>query len=77
LLLYSSNLNLGVPNNLAINKQGREALERQVQDLETELKGTHKVRRGAERALAEADATIDTLRRDMSRLEEENTAMVL
>jgi hypothetical protein len=35
------------------------------------------VRRGAERALAEADATIDTLWRDVSRLEEENTAMVL
>jgi hypothetical protein len=37
----------------------------------------HEVRRGAERALAEADATIDTLWRDVSRLEEENTAMVL
>jgi predicted nucleic acid-binding Zn-ribbon protein len=34
------------------------------------------VRRGAERALTEADATIDTLRRDMTRLEEENSAMV-
>jgi hypothetical protein len=42
-------------------KQGREALERQVRDLEVELKGTHEVRRGVERALAEADATIDTL----------------
>jgi hypothetical protein len=27
--------------------------------------------------LGEADATIDTLRHDMTRLEEENTAMVL
>jgi hypothetical protein len=27
--------------------------------------------------LAEADATIDTLRQDVSRLEEENAAMVL
>jgi hypothetical protein len=30
-----------------------------------------------ERALAEADATINTLQRDVSRLEEENAAMVL
>jgi hypothetical protein len=35
------------------------------------------VRRGTERALAEADATIDTLRRDILWLEEENAAMVL
>jgi hypothetical protein len=36
------------------------------------------VRRGAERALAEADATIDTLwRHDVSRQEEESAAMVL
>jgi chromosome segregation ATPase len=33
-------------------KQGRETLERQVRDLEAKLKGAHKVRRGAERALA-------------------------
>jgi hypothetical protein len=45
-------------------KQGREALERQVWDLEEELKGVHEVRRGAERALAKADATINSLRRD-------------
>jgi hypothetical protein len=57
-------------------KQGREALERQVRDLEVDLKGAHEVRRGAERALAEADATINTLRRDALRLEEENTVMV-
>jgi predicted nucleic acid-binding Zn-ribbon protein len=57
-------------------KQGRETLERQVRDLEVELKGAHEVRRGAERALAEADATINTLRRDMLRLEEENAVMV-
>jgi hypothetical protein len=30
-----------------------------------------------ERALAEADATINTLQHDVSRLEEENAAMVL
>jgi acetolactate synthase regulatory subunit len=35
------------------------------------------VRRGAERALAEADATITLLRRDVQRLEEENSASVL
>jgi chromosome segregation ATPase len=57
-------------------KQGREALERQVRDLEVELKGAHEVRRGAERALAEVDATINTLRRDALRLEVENTVMV-
>jgi hypothetical protein len=34
------------------------------------------VRRGTERTLAEADATIDTLRRDVTRLEEENSMMV-
>jgi hypothetical protein len=32
---------------------------------------------GAERALAEADATIDSLRRDVQRLEEENSMSVL
>jgi chromosome segregation ATPase len=57
-------------------KQGREALERQVRDLETELKGAHEVHRGAECALAEADATIDSLRHDTQRLEEENSVMV-
>jgi chromosome segregation ATPase len=57
-------------------KQGREALERQVRDLEAELKGAHEVRRGAERALAEADATITSLRRDAQRLEEESSVMV-
>jgi hypothetical protein len=35
------------------------------------------VRWGAERALAEADATIASLRRDVQRLEEENLASVL
>jgi hypothetical protein len=34
------------------------------------------VRRGAERALAEADAIICTLQGDVKRLEEENSAMV-
>jgi hypothetical protein len=42
-------------------KQGHEALERQVRDLEVELKGAHEVCRGAEHALAEADATISLL----------------
>jgi hypothetical protein len=56
--------------------QGREALERQVRDLEAELKGAHEVRRGAERALAEADATTNSLWRDVQRLEEENSAIV-
>jgi hypothetical protein len=46
-------------------KQGREALEHQVRDLEAELREAHEVRRGAERALAEADATINSLRRDV------------
>jgi acetolactate synthase regulatory subunit len=58
-------------------KQGRETLEHQVRDLETELRGAHEVRRGAERTLAEADATIALLRRDVQRLEEENLASVL
>jgi hypothetical protein len=58
-------------------KQGRKTLERQVWDLEAELKGAHEVHQGAERALAEADATINSLRRDMQRLEEENSVMVL
>jgi hypothetical protein len=57
-------------------KQGCEALECQVQDLEADLKGVHEVRRGAERTLAEADATINSLWRDGLRLEEENTVMV-
>jgi acetolactate synthase regulatory subunit len=62
---------------LLMYKQKRETLERQVRDLETELRGAHEVRRGAERALAEADATIASLRRDVHRLEEENLASVL
>jgi chromosome segregation ATPase len=57
-------------------KQGREALECQVWDLEAELKGAHEVRRGVERALAEADATINSLQRGAQRLEEENSVMV-
>jgi hypothetical protein len=35
------------------------------------------VRRGAERALAEADATIASLWRDVQRLEEENSVSAL
>jgi hypothetical protein len=57
-------------------KQGREVLERQVRDLEAELKGAHEVRRGAERALAKADASINSLRHDAQRLEEENSATI-
>jgi hypothetical protein len=56
-------------------KQGRKALERQVRDMEAELKGAHEVRQGAERALAEADGPINSLRRDVQRLEEENSVM--
>jgi hypothetical protein len=37
----------------------------------------HEVRRDAERALAKADDTITSLRRDVQRLEEENSASVL
>jgi hypothetical protein len=62
---------------LARYKQGRETLERQVRDLETELRGAHEVRRGAERALAEADATIASLRHDAQRFEEENSTLAL
>jgi hypothetical protein len=58
-------------------KQKGKTLERQVRDLETELRGAHEVRWGAERTLAEADATIASLRCDMQRLEEENLASVL
>jgi septal ring factor EnvC (AmiA/AmiB activator) len=58
-------------------KQGRETLERQVRDLETELRGADEAHRGAERALTEADATINSLWRDVQRLEEENSATVL
>jgi hypothetical protein len=58
-------------------KQGRETLECQVRDLETKLRGAHEVRRGAERALVEADATIASLQHDMQRLEEENSASAL
>jgi hypothetical protein len=58
-------------------KQGRETLERQVRDLETELRGAHEVHRGAERALADADATIASLWHDVQRLEEENSATAL
>jgi chromosome segregation ATPase len=62
---------------LLMYKQKREALERQVRNMEAELKGAHEVRQGAERALAEADATIDSLRRDVQRLEEENSVSAL
>jgi hypothetical protein len=57
-------------------KQGRETLERQVQDLEAELKKVHKVRWGAKCALGETDATMSVLQRDISWLAEENEAMV-
>jgi hypothetical protein len=57
-------------------KQGCEALECQVRDLEAELKRAHEVHQGAECALAEADATINSLWRDAQRLEEENSVMV-
>jgi septal ring factor EnvC (AmiA/AmiB activator) len=62
---------------LLMYKQKREALECQVRDMEAELKGAHEVRQGAERALAEANATIASLRHDVQRLEEENSASAL
>jgi chromosome segregation ATPase len=62
---------------LLMYKQKREALERQVRDMEAELKGAHEVRQGTERALAEADTTIAALRRNVQRLEEENSALAL
>jgi septal ring factor EnvC (AmiA/AmiB activator) len=62
---------------LARYKQTCDTLEWKVRDLEAELKGAHKMRRGTERALAEADATILTLQGDVRRLEkEENSATV-
>jgi hypothetical protein len=61
---------------LARYKQTRDTLERKVCDLEAELKETHEVRRGAERALTEANATIRTLQGDVRRLEEESSTMV-
>jgi predicted nucleic acid-binding Zn-ribbon protein len=61
---------------LARYKQVRETMERKIHDLEAELKEAHEVRRGAERALAEADATIHTLQGNMGQLEEENSTMV-
>jgi hypothetical protein len=63
-------------NALARYKQARDTLERKVRDLEAKLKGAHKVRRGAERALAEADTRIRMLQGDMRRLEEESAVMV-
>jgi hypothetical protein len=62
---------------LAMYKQKRETLEHQVSDLEAELRGAHEAHRGAERALAEADATVTSLWRDVQRLEEENVASAL
>jgi hypothetical protein len=57
-------------------KQGHKTLERQVRDLEADLRRAHEVHRGTERALEETDATMNALQRDISRLEEENTVMV-
>jgi hypothetical protein len=50
---------------LLMYKQRCEVLECQVRDLEAELKGAHEVRQGAEHALAEANATIAMLQRDV------------
>jgi multidrug resistance efflux pump len=47
-------------------KQGHETLERQDQDLEAELRRAHEVRRGAERALEETDATMNVLQHDIA-----------
>jgi uncharacterized membrane protein YgcG len=62
---------------LVMYKQKHETLERQVRDLETELRGAHEVHWGAKRTLAKADATIASLWHDMQRLEEENLASVM
>jgi hypothetical protein len=62
---------------LLMYKQKCKALECQVRDMEAELKGAHKVHQGVERTLAEANATIATLWRDVQRLEEENSASAL
>jgi hypothetical protein len=42
-------------------KQGREALERQIRELDVKLRGAHEMRRGAERALEETNATVSAL----------------
>jgi predicted nucleic acid-binding Zn-ribbon protein len=57
-------------------KQGRDTLERQVRDLEAELRRAHEVHRGAERASEETNATMSALQHDISQLEEENEVMV-
>jgi septal ring factor EnvC (AmiA/AmiB activator) len=41
-----------------------------------ELRRAHEVRRGAERALEQTDATMNALKRKTSQIEEENKAMV-
>jgi hypothetical protein len=45
--------------------------------MEAELRGALEVHQGAERALAEADAAIASLQRDVQRLEEDNSASAL
>jgi hypothetical protein len=57
-------------------KQGWEALERQVRNRVAKLRKAHEMRMGAERALEQADTTMGGLQREMSRIGEENEAMV-
>jgi DNA repair exonuclease SbcCD ATPase subunit len=56
--------------------QKRDTLERQVGNLEAELKRANESRRGAEQALKKASSTLDELHRELTRIELENEAMV-
>jgi hypothetical protein len=57
-------------------KQGREALECQVWDLDAELRRGHEVHRGIERALEDTDAMMHALQRETLWIKEENEVMV-
>jgi hypothetical protein len=50
---------------LELFKQKQEALEHQVRDLEVELRRAHESRRGAERTLEQASATMDALHHEL------------
>jgi septal ring factor EnvC (AmiA/AmiB activator) len=57
-------------------KQKQEALERQVRDLEAELRKAHEARRGTEGTLEQASAMMGVLHHELSRIKLENEAMV-
>jgi septal ring factor EnvC (AmiA/AmiB activator) len=57
-------------------KQKQAALERQVCDLEAELRKAHEVRRGTKRTLEQASAMMDMLHHELSQIKLENEAMV-